>query len=240
MVSCKRFSFRCVRIFLSLPSTQGTAKKLRKPFSAVAAQRQTKGKGRFEREWNSSWGGLYVTLTVKEPLGEKFSLLPIVAAAAAREAIHSASGVDCSYKWPNDLMWKRKKVSGILVETIIQGNMIWAFIGIGINVSNKIPFHLKSKAASLQSICGKKIETERVLDGLLSSFSSFYGKYRDGNTDALLNSYRKGCMTLGTKVVVRSGTRVVRGIAKAITDEGFLVVSSKRKDVVIVEGTLRS
>lgn len=240
MVSCKRFSFRRVKIFESLPSTQSTAKKLRKPFSAVAAQRQTKGKGRFEREWDSSRGGLYVTLTVREPLGEHFSLLPIVAAAAARKAIHSASGVACAYKWPNDLLWKGKKISGILVETIILGKTIWAFIGIGININNKIPFHLKSKAASLQSICGKKIRVEKVLDALLGSFSSFYGKYRDGNTGALLNSYRKGCKTLGTKVVVRSGTRVLRGVAKAVTDEGFLVVSSKGKDAVIADGTLRS
>ncbi len=238
MESCKRFLFSKVKKFRSLPSTQGTAKKLRRPFSAIVAHRQTKGKGRFERRWNSPAGGLYVTLTIQEPLGENFSLIPIVAAIAVREAIYSASGVSCTYKWPNDLMRHGKKVSGILVETIIGGKSLWAFIGIGININNTIPARLKSKATSLEAICRKKIDVDDVLEALLRSFPPIYERYRKGNIAKMLISYRNACQTLGTHVVVGSGTRIIRGIAKRVTDEGFLVVSTQEGEAIIADGTL--
>ena len=37
-------------------------------------------------------------------------------------------------KWPNDLLFKKKKISGILIETVDLGDTVGVVIGIGINV----------------------------------------------------------------------------------------------------------
>lgn len=43
---------------------------------------------------------------------------------------------DITIKWPNDIMWKDKKIAGILIENNIAGKHInYSIVGIGININ---------------------------------------------------------------------------------------------------------
>ena len=99
--------------------------------SVVIANKQTKGKGRFKRSWNSSSGGIYMSI-VLEKLNPSY--LTFIAAISAQKAIKESYGIETKIKWPNDLLFNKKKVCGIL--TTVKDK---AIIGIGINTNNKIP-----------------------------------------------------------------------------------------------------
>ncbi len=103
----------------------------------IAASRQTAGRGRLGRAWESPPGsGLYVSILLRPDLhaGET-SRLPILASVAAVDAVEAVTGTRPQIKWPNDLLLGERKLGGLLVETEMAGSRLaFAVIGIGLNV----------------------------------------------------------------------------------------------------------
>ena len=106
--------------FKRVASTNNTAEKY--PIdSVIIAEEQTKGRGRFNREWNSGKGGLWVSIVVK-PV-RKLCEYTFIASLAVFEAVKTeADNIDI--KWPNDLYYKKKKLCGILTEVVSAGNKV--------------------------------------------------------------------------------------------------------------------
>jgi BirA family biotin operon repressor/biotin-[acetyl-CoA-carboxylase] ligase len=155
-------------------STQDVAKRLASegaPHGTVVwAGRQTKGRGQFDRTWESAEGGLYVSLLLRPRFDS--SLLPKVSLGAA-EAVTVACAdfrADVKIKPPNDLMVKRfdkpHKLGGILVESSTTASRIdWLIIGLGLNVNNPVPESIP--AVSLRQISGREYPLEKVLSRVL-------------------------------------------------------------------------
>ena len=148
------------RIFIHqcLVSTNDTAKLMAKEGcshgTVVIADKQTAGRGRFNRNFYSPEGtGLYMSIvldTDKLCLDEITLLTPLVAVLTSR-VIHSKTGKECGIKWVNDLYLGDKKICGILTEGVMVGNVISKFVvGIGINIgTNEFPEDIKSIAGAL-------------------------------------------------------------------------------------------
>lgn len=83
-------------------------------WTAVLADRQTSGRGREGRTWQSPAGGLYLSVLLR-PRAEPVSLLPLAAGVAVAEAV-AGFGVACQLKWPNDVLASGRKLAGILAE----------------------------------------------------------------------------------------------------------------------------
>ena len=106
--------------------------------TTVIAARQTAGRGRMGRGFESPEGmGLYLSMlwrSVTSPEG----LLPLtaMASACAAEAIRRVTGADVRIKWPNDLVLHGKKLVGILTESALNGSggVDYVVIGIGVNL----------------------------------------------------------------------------------------------------------
>lgn len=117
-------------------STFNVARKL-PPWSVVNCESQTKGRGRFNRAWYGTPGGLWATYNV--PIEARADLhwgvLPLVAGAAIMETLSKYNIKGLRLRWPNDVLVGRAKLAGILVERP-SANM--ASIGIGINMHNDI------------------------------------------------------------------------------------------------------
>lgn len=107
------------------------------PWSVTYATRQTHGRGRFNRTWFGSEGGLWACYNV--PIDESahlhWGMLPLVAGAALFEALQNYKIEGVRLRWPNDLLVGRSKLAGILVERP-QKHM--ASIGIGLNMFNDV------------------------------------------------------------------------------------------------------
>ena len=103
----------------------------------VVAARQTSGRGRRERTWDSPAGtGLYASFVLRPDWpAEQAPNLAIVAGMAAFRALEKAGVRDLRVKWPNDVLASDRKICGVLVEPRLGGDRIeFAVVGIGINV----------------------------------------------------------------------------------------------------------
>ncbi|WP_034386369.1 biotin--[acetyl-CoA-carboxylase] ligase [Deinococcus sp. YIM 77859] len=101
--------------------------------AVVVAERQTAGRGRRGRTWNTPHGSLVLSVLLHGPLPlPDLALLPL----AAGVALHAACGVG-GLKWPNDLLAPDgRKLAGILLEADLRGEEARrAVLGIGVNVS---------------------------------------------------------------------------------------------------------
>ena len=103
----------------------------------VVAARQTRGRGRRERIWDSPAStGLYVSFVLRPDWpAEQAPNLAIVAGMAAFRALEKAGVANLRIKWPNDVLADGKKICGVLVEPRLgAGRIEFAVVGIGINV----------------------------------------------------------------------------------------------------------
>ena len=143
----------------------------------AVADYQTAGRGQGTHTWESEEGKnlLFSMLTcpVWVPVRQQF-LLSEIGALAIKEALDTY--VDgFTLKWPNDVYWNDKKISGTLIETSIDPKGIKRCIfGIGINV-NQMEF--KSDApnpVSLAQILGHEVDREEVLQKVIEAFCRYY------------------------------------------------------------------
>ena len=111
---------------------------------------QKSGRGRRNNKWISTPGdNLTFSLVLKENNAKKLHLLSILCGVAIVDGIRKFTNIDCSLKWPNDIILNKKKVGGILIETKKNNNDTYAVIGIGLNINQEeIPKNLKSIASS--------------------------------------------------------------------------------------------
>ena len=108
--------------------------------TAVIARRQTAGRGRMGRSFESPEGlGLYLSVLWR-PEGTPEDLLPLtpMAAVSAAMAIRRVTGAPVRIKWPNDLVLEGRKLAGILTEASLSGRGVdHVVIGIGVNLRQR-------------------------------------------------------------------------------------------------------
>lgn len=108
----------------------------------VYADVQTKGRGQGGSSWESEWGknltGTFVLFPDFLPAGKQFLITQIGALAVADFLSLYCKLTDITVKWPNDVYWKDKKISGTLNEALLMGHSIdYVLLGIGINLNQK-------------------------------------------------------------------------------------------------------
>lgn len=117
-----------IHVFDDLASTNSALRSLAiqgvEEGTVVIAHMQSKGRGRFDRVWQSPKGGVYLSLLLrpKAPV-EKTSLLAFVVALAVTQTVRSYS-VPAHIKWPNDVLVNGKKIAGILLESETSGTSV--------------------------------------------------------------------------------------------------------------------
>jgi BirA family transcriptional regulator, biotin operon repressor / biotin---[acetyl-CoA-carboxylase] ligase len=122
--------------------------------TAVVAEAQTGGRGSRGRAWESPPGGLWLSLLYRPRSGAGAELLSLRLGLVVAEALENvAPSLRVALKWPNDLVLADRKVGGILCEARWQGeSLVWIVAGVGVNVSNSIPEHLRATAVALASL----------------------------------------------------------------------------------------
>ncbi len=209
----------------SLDSTNTEAKRLAEAGLCIVANEQVAGRGRFDRVWESTLGGVYVTLTYGV-LPFSASLLPLVSALAVRDVIVSI-GAEASIKWPNDILIEGKKVGGILIESV-QGAEVLYVIGIGINTHNVVSDALS--AATLGSV-----DNGAVVDALCVAFEK---RFSDVHGDSLIEEYSRHCVTLGNEITVEDAGERHSGKVTGITSQGYLILETASGARVMQDGTI--
>lgn len=137
------------------------------------ADEQTAGRGRGAHSWHSARGaGLYVSILLRPRVAPADILwLSLAAGLAVREAVRQVTSLEADIRWPNDLLFGRKKFCGILTELNAEVTRVrHAVVGIGINVHQQsFPGELALLASSLRSETGRSWARQDLLIALLQS-----------------------------------------------------------------------
>lgn len=127
---------------------------------------QTHGKGQRGKQWVSSPGeNLTFSFLLKElaiPPSHQFKLLQCVSLSVVR-TIEGLTGLELRIKWPNDIMWGKKKLCGILIENFIQSAKLNSIIGIGVNINQSTFPAFHPEAVSLKQATGETFNVKLVL-----------------------------------------------------------------------------
>jgi BirA family biotin operon repressor/biotin-[acetyl-CoA-carboxylase] ligase len=224
--------------FEDLPSTNSIVRELaiarESEGVVVVSKKQNKGRGRFNRIWESPEGGIYLSTILRPKISpEKTTLLPLVASLAVYDTIRFFK-LNPKIKWPNDIRVNSKKIAGILLESDIKENKLdYVILGIGINLNTDINLfskELRNSTTSLSNEIGSYVDEKQFLDRLLSDLNSRYKQFKDGDFKNIIRDWKENSDTICKKVKIDTSTEEITGIAKDIDEHGFLIVDTDSKN----------
>lgn len=201
-------------------------------WALVAAERQSAGRGRLGRVWQSPAGaGLLfsVLLDVPDDVPPPLvGLLPLAAGVAVADACRAA-GVPASLKWPNDVVVEPGpggavlgKLGGLLAERSARG----VVMGVGLNVSLTAAEAPTPEATALADHgLRSDVSREQLLAACVVGIVARWRSLLAGRRQGLLADFRERCLTLGREVLVsRPGGVESAGVAIDVDDDGHLLL----------------
>lgn len=200
--------------------------------TVVMARRQTAGKGRRGRTWESpEEDNLYMSLLLRPKLTvAQMSMLTLVMAYSATMALEGLGYSGIQIKWPNDLVMSGKKTCGILTELHMKGRAIdYVVIGVGVNVGNQaFPEELEDKATSLFLETGKKIDVQRLALDIVSRFEEEYERFVTvGDLSYIQKEYNARLVNCKKEVRILEPGCEYTAYAQGINQRGELVVQKE-------------
>ncbi|MGE5584855.1 MAG: biotin--[acetyl-CoA-carboxylase] ligase [Bacillota bacterium] len=241
------FLGREVQRFAEVDSTNAVARRMAEAGApegtCVVAETQTAGRGRMGRTWHSPPGGLWLSVVLRPTVAPRdVGKLALVTGVAVTEAIRKATSLPAKMKWPNDVVVRGRKVSGILVEGRWRGEAVDYIVeGIGINVAVDIaglPQDIQATAGTLVPPCGQGALAlrERLLALVLEELGVLYRRFLSGRFLGILEKARLYSDTLGREVEAACPGGPVLGTAVDIDADGALVIRTSSGDVRMVSG----
>lgn len=241
-----RLKDRDIFVFNTIDSTNLEAKRRAlmggRHFTAVIADQQTMGRGRFGRSFFSPPGcGIYMSLLLK-PTPQQLSdvtLLTTAAAVAVCRAIEALTPLRPQIKWVNDIYLDGKKLCGILTEAVTDlesGAIESVVIGMGINFKRPeiaLPEEVAAVAAALFGSEQPPISRNRLAAEV---FNGLFTLWDELSSRAFLADYRSRSMLLGQEIVYSRAGEKYAATAEEIDDDGALIVRMQNGERV----TLRS
>ena len=220
--------------FTHVDSTNKKAKNLAsagaEEGTVVLAKSQEKGRGRFDRTWESPEGGMYLSLIVRPNVSPQYvSMLSLGAAFAVAKTIE-VYGLHPTIKWPNDVRVNKKKIAGILLESELNGNALsFVIIGMGINVNNdasSFSSDIRARSTSIMSEVGTSVDYFSFLRTLLIQINEVYDWFTQRMYSKIINEWKTYSDTLGQDIQVQTSTELIQGMAVDIDSLGFLIVKT--------------
>ena len=226
---------RDIRVFEETTSTNDVIEKLArdgvKEGVVVFAESQTKGRGRLGRKWVSpTHQGLWFSVLLRPELSpQETTQLTVASATALRRAVKTVTGLRVDIKWPNDLLIGGKKVVGILTEMSAEVDRVrHVILGIGVDVNQEIfPPELRKLATSLKLESGGEICRAELATEMLRELDVDYARICGGDFSAVADEWEAACATIGRNVSVQMGSRLIRGSAESLDDDGALLVRTE-------------
>jgi len=194
----------------------------------IVARRQTEGRGRRGRQWESQAGNLFSTLlqvTRKSPAeAAQVTFVAALAIADLLDAFAPASLV--TIKWPNDVMLAGQKASGVLVESgAHDSGGLWLAVGIGVNLAHApegterpataVVHHLRGDVTAPPSV-------EAAAAKLAEAFDVWMTRWETLGFEPILDAWRARTPGLDGPAVARLGRETVEGLAEGVAADGAL------------------
>jgi len=233
------------RHYAEVTSTNDVARRLASDGAPagtlVTADHQKAGRGRFGRRWLSPPGQSLLMSLILRPRspGERLGLITVASALAVAEVIEEMTVTTAEIKWPNDIVIRGKKVSGLLLESAQNGPdqaPDFVILGIGVNVNQaEFPEDISDRATSLVLECGYSISRDELRDRILQRLSVYLDTIAGGDDRPLRQAYELRLVGVDRTIELASapGNSRVSGILRGIGQDGQIVIETPG-------GTMRS
>jgi BirA family biotin operon repressor/biotin-[acetyl-CoA-carboxylase] ligase len=195
--------------------------------TVVIAERQSAGRGREGRVWQSPAGlGVYLSAVVRPPL--PLHLVPPMSLAVGIgvcDAARSCGAAEAELKWPNDVLVRGKKLAGVLVEAQSQGTRLEAVIvGIGVNIAGALPDAVTDTAITLAEAASRPIDRDHFVQTLLEHVEHWIDRYAASGLPAINEAWEA---RMAKRLVARGATqlnKVVEGEVTGLDGDGALLL----------------
>jgi BirA family biotin operon repressor/biotin-[acetyl-CoA-carboxylase] ligase len=195
----------------------------------VIADQQTSGRGRLGRKWVTNPGSALAFTIILRLTKNEIDHLPLfspLGALAVSSAIRHFFHLQVQVKWPNDVLINRKKVCGILAESLWSDNKHNGLVlGIGINIS---PASLPDRtdllfpATCLENECGYAIDRESFLRAVLDEFFQLRPKL--GSTK-YIHLWQEQLAFKNEVVQIENPEKpIVEGLLQGVDEKGNLIL----------------
>jgi BirA family biotin operon repressor/biotin-[acetyl-CoA-carboxylase] ligase len=224
-----------ITFYKEIDSTNSEAKRLvdagKAPGFAVVAERQTAGRGRFDRVWQTPTGNLALTFAIPAPLSRAdLPTLALMTGLALHDILQSLlhDSATVKIKWPNDMLVNGHKVSGTLIEMV--GKVL--YIGIGVNLVSRpegVPYETFSLADRV------KITLEELAQALTQSWNAYLTQWLESGFAPLCERYNARLYGRGETLRIsldRDRTEWASGVCTGVTREGHLCLCDQDGRVV--------
>lgn len=211
----------------------------------VTAQHQTGGRGRMGRGWFDLPGKSLMFSLVMGGVGG-FEAAAAVA-LAVRRAVVEMGGKGPDLKWPNDLVYGKRKAGGVLSESIAVGGRELVIVGLGLNVSYlpgelEIPAGLPPTSLLLEE--GRTWDRAELLRAALRCLRELW----EAGRRARMEEYRAHLAYMGDMVTVNPPYAVagrpgkseesICGVMRGVDDEGNLLLEAEGELLRVVSGDM--
>lgn len=221
-------------VFASIDSTNQFLKKLPEDSNLhfCCAETQTAGRGRFNRQWFSPCAeNVALSLRFQLPNHPLSGLSLVVGLSVCTTLQKLNIYEDIQIKWPNDILWKGKKLCGILIELQkMSYKNIQTIIGIGLNVNFDTQSHpLQEKAwCSMYEITQKRFDRNALIAELIVQLYGDIQLFLKEGLSVFLKDLQKMDGLINQSITVLQHNLPLKGIARGINKQGELLLEDEQ------------
>lgn len=199
--------------------------------TVIIADQQTRGRGRFDRSWESEPGEDILVSIIVCPRPSISGQLTIIASLSAALAVEALTGSTVEIKWPNDALVNSKKICGVIAEGSMVADTFAGVLGIGLNVNMRATGSngRDYQATSIRDLLGSDgaIDRVAVLGVLLEKLNEVYDAVDRG--ESIMPEWRGRLTMLGSEVSVSMAIKqgvdeLMTGVAEDVDEFGRLLI----------------
>lgn len=208
------------------------------PGSLIIANAQTQGQGRHNRPWISpSDKNLYfnVFIPLQGIQTSYFAQITQIAAISLAQILRDFD-IKVAVKWPNDILWHRQKLCGIISERLIYNQESFLSLGIGLNV-NADPIDLEfvgRPATSLKIITQKILNRSYLLQLFIFKLEAALSKLKEEGFLPWKEEWLQMENFLGQRAQVIEFGKSISGMIYKINDDGSLLFQKEEGEIITV------
>lgn len=202
------------------------------PVYVCCSEEQTAGRGRLGRQWLSPYGqNIYCSLSLTKAVAlDTLTGLSLVVSLALRQALAQyIPKDDLVIKWPNDLLWNHKKLSGILVEINAEPHgSSQIIIGFGMNVhvdTKQMPLSAKPHC-SLFDITHASFDRNTIIAECLNHLQNYLLRFWSHGFGHFLEEWAKFDYLYDKSIHVHQPNASHKGRAAGINEHGQLLLAT--------------
>jgi len=219
-------------VFETLESTNDYLKKLpqKKHLAICLAEQQTRGKGRFSRDWHSPFAkNIYFSChyQFRKDISELAGLSLVVGLAIINTLVVQGLTDQLFIKWPNDILWDEKKLAGTLIEVSAETHgLCEVIIGIGLNI-NMVAAEandITQPWSSIRQILNKQMDRNNIVAALINNLVDYIMRFETHGLAHFMQEWQSYDYLLEKPVRLLKGTEPITGKGLGINPQGHLLL----------------